>query len=139
MTLDFGNFNLTNSSTGGSDNNKLNVDLSNLPTSSKEEITNYSYPNLDNAPDEIETLANGSNYTATNTGWVVIKCLSTAIGQYAGLYKGGVVFAGGFSSSSGGYDMYSMPVTKGEKFMIAYNGYPTANITTYFWKANGYQ
>jgi hypothetical protein len=38
MTLEFGNFDLTNNSTGGSDNNKLNIDLSNISSAGKKVI-----------------------------------------------------------------------------------------------------
>ena len=134
MTLDFGNgFDITQA------NVSIKKDLSNLPDNSKEQITNYSYPDISQDPETLETLDSGGTYTATDTGYVVIKCLSSATGQYAGVYKKGIVFAGGSSSTTGGYDMHNFPVIKGEQFSVGYSGYPKANITIYFWKSNGYK
>lgn len=104
--------------------NKIDTDLSNIPTSSKETITHWGFPS--NKHIALTLNASGSSYTAPADGYVsvVLTFRNTDLGTRYCRLKGTQSLLDTFSIqnniNNGQVGCY-LPVTKGETYLCLYN------------------
>ena len=116
---------------------KANVDMDNISSTGNEYMANQSLPS-----DRVVALtlgASGATYTAPADGYAVFTGMATAAGQF--VYIGSSTFNNvGFQSSAvgnGEYIVFTIPVSKGQVFLINYN--LGSNNSLRFIYANGAQ
>ena len=107
---------------------KLDKDLSNISTNSRETITRWGYPS--NKYINLTLNASGSSYTAPADGYVVYHCI---VSEQTGFYQAGVTTSYGARVQCGfyGYSNYGgcvLPISKGQWFQVYYETNTTSRV-----------